>query len=453
MFSSVELKNYKCFKDISVSFKNKKGSVKPLILIYGDNGSGKTAFISSFTFFRKSLLSLTNNYLMLEFLQQKKVDNIDSTLFSGSPMFDISSEVKKNRRIGSSDNVLLKFGITLNKRDYFYELEFNEENILISEKLYRVTTTQIFEMFTVTRDSIKFGRGTFDNHQTNILSDRYESYWGNYTLLSIIVSEIQQNNRHFINDEIHKSLRSIIVFLLDMNINCAESGYEHQDFLNLMQRIDVDVEEGITNLSSKHVLDLGESLAREIMKWFNPNIIDAYYKFDIDGDVVRYKMYFKKKTEDGIIDIPYTMESNGTQKFFSLIRGIVDASMGHEFIMDGVDSGLHEFAIADLFEKGLLQLTNQSIFTLHATMVISFADPGSVYIASDKDGKHSIVCIQDITATQENHNNRARYEKGVFGRTYRLNKTSVPVTLSEFITGADTILKKKNSKILKKEIQ
>ncbi len=451
MFSSVELKNYKFFKNTTVSFKNKKGSVKPMILIYGDNGSGKTSFISSFTFLRKSLLSLSNNYLMLEYLQQKKVDRIDARVFSGSPMFDIRDEARKSRYYLAEGNLVLKFGITLNKRDYYYELGFDEESNLVSEKLYRETASQVFDMFTVTPEGIDFGRGSFDHHQSAILSEKFESYWGTYTLLSIIISEIQQNSRYFIRDEIHKSLRSIIVFLLDMHVSCHETGYEHQDFLNMLHRVEVDVEEGVTNLSTKHVLELGEPLAKSYLHWFNPSIIDAYYKFDIEGDLVRYILHIKKKTDDGIIDIPYNRESRGTQNFLSLLRGIVDAGMGHEFIMDGIDNGLHEFAVADLFEKGFLHLKNQNIFTLHSTLVMSFADPGSIYIASEDDGNYHIICIQDITTTQENHNNRARYEKGVFGRKYRLVRTQVPELVGDFIQGSESVLQKKSSAVLKRD--
>lgn len=451
MFSSIELKNYKCFKDISVSFKNKKGSLKPTILIYGENGTGKTSFISSFSFLRKSLLSLTNNYLMLEYLQVKKVDGIESGLFFGSALFNLKEEAAKVRRYESNGHIYLKYGITINKRDYFYVLEFNENNELILEKLYRENSQQEYEMFTITPKSISYGRGTFDHYQTDILTKELKKYWGSYTLFSIIVSQIQQGNRHFVRDEIHKSLRSILTFMLDMHINCTESGYEHQDFLNLLQRVEVNMEEGVTSKNAKLVLEKGETLARDLLNWFNPSIKDAYYRFEENGDTLTYKLYLKKQTEDGILDIPYTAESRGTKKFIKLIMGLVDAAMGQEFIMDGFDDGLHEFVVYELFEKELSNLKNQNILSLSSTYVMSIADPGSIYIATETDGKHEIICIQDITATQENHNNRARYEKGVFGRDFRESKGLVPGSMKDFIHGSETILRKKNSNILTKD--
>ena len=48
MFRYVKLKNYKSLVDLNVDFTEKKDTPKKLILIYGENGAGKSNFATSF---------------------------------------------------------------------------------------------------------------------------------------------------------------------------------------------------------------------------------------------------------------------------------------------------------------------------------------------------------------------------------------------------------------------
>lgn len=451
MFSSVELRNYKCFKDIKVSFKNRKGTVKPLVLIFGDTGSGKTSFISSFVFLRRSILSLTNNYLMLEYLQTKNGDKNEGALFANVSMFDLEREVERIRRLKSTGEILLKFGISINKRDYFYSLTFDAHNHLVEERLYRDVAEAENDLFKVTKDEILFGRGTFDHYQSEALLSQYEKYWGNYSLLSIILGEIQQNNRHFINDEIHKSLRMIITFLVDTHIRCPEVGYTHKNFVNMLHNVEFNVDEGVTNLEGRTFLEDGEKLAQSVMRWLNPDIDSVFYRYDQLGDIVRYKLFLRVKTPEGLLELPYEMMSAGTQKVLKMVPLLVDGFIGHEIIGDGLDEGIHELPFADLFEKNIMKFKGQGIMSLQTTLIMSVADPGAIYIASVEEGVYTITCIQEIAQTQENHNNRTRYEKGVFGQRKRIEPAGPGMNMERFVSGAESILKKKVGKMITKD--
>ena len=48
MFTNIKLKNFKSFKNVEIDFQSKKGKSKPLIIIYGENGSGKTTISQAF---------------------------------------------------------------------------------------------------------------------------------------------------------------------------------------------------------------------------------------------------------------------------------------------------------------------------------------------------------------------------------------------------------------------
>ncbi|MBW5381603.1 AAA family ATPase, partial [Brachyspira hampsonii] len=48
MFTYVKLKNYKSLVDFEVDLTSSKNNPKKMIIIYGENGAGKTNFINAF---------------------------------------------------------------------------------------------------------------------------------------------------------------------------------------------------------------------------------------------------------------------------------------------------------------------------------------------------------------------------------------------------------------------
>ena len=63
MISYVRLKNYRSLVDFYVDFTGKRGNVKKFILVYGENGVGKSNFASVF-------------YTLYETLRTKSIKDI-----------------------------------------------------------------------------------------------------------------------------------------------------------------------------------------------------------------------------------------------------------------------------------------------------------------------------------------------------------------------------------------
>ena len=49
MFTYVKLKNYKSLVDFEVDLTDSKNNPKKMVVIYGENGTGKTNFINAFS--------------------------------------------------------------------------------------------------------------------------------------------------------------------------------------------------------------------------------------------------------------------------------------------------------------------------------------------------------------------------------------------------------------------
>jgi len=55
MITKLRITNFKSFSDITVDFTDRNGNPKPLILIYGENGAGKSNLLLSILFFAQTL--------------------------------------------------------------------------------------------------------------------------------------------------------------------------------------------------------------------------------------------------------------------------------------------------------------------------------------------------------------------------------------------------------------
>ena len=73
MFTSLELHNYKSLVELNVSFLKKKDIAKKLIVVYGENGVGKSNFASAFFTLYESMQTLSVRKAIMAFLEDKKV--------------------------------------------------------------------------------------------------------------------------------------------------------------------------------------------------------------------------------------------------------------------------------------------------------------------------------------------------------------------------------------------
>ena len=58
MFEYIKLKNYKSFKDVELNLLDRRNNPKKLILIYGENGIGKSNIASAFFMLSETLRTM-----------------------------------------------------------------------------------------------------------------------------------------------------------------------------------------------------------------------------------------------------------------------------------------------------------------------------------------------------------------------------------------------------------
>ena len=110
MFTYLKLKNFKSFKDIEFDFRTIGGRPNNLIIIYGENGAGKSNLVEAFNFLKDSIDAIRNRNKyerlkdtideedsmedLLSFEQRIHYKVPDHDLIKLSMLFDVSEQKK-----------------------------------------------------------------------------------------------------------------------------------------------------------------------------------------------------------------------------------------------------------------------------------------------------------------------------------------------------------------------
>ena len=137
MFTRIRLKNYKSLVDFSVNFLQKKGVAKKAIIVYGENGVGKSNFASAFYTLCESIQTLSVRKTIQTFLEKKgeDVEIKDSFLkYLSRNLRDTEAIISNCKTIDSNGNMELEFDFMLNGKAGTYLLVYDNAK-LIHEKL------------------------------------------------------------------------------------------------------------------------------------------------------------------------------------------------------------------------------------------------------------------------------------------------------------------------------
>ena len=141
MFEYVKLKNFKSFGDVEFNLLDRKGNPKKLILLYGENGIGKSNLASAFFMLSETLRTMDVRDIMQSFLSENPESMSDEMFARIIKMRykDLETLIRENKMVSSSDTMYLEFGFKLRDKSGKYILETNDSQI-IHERLEYVLT-------------------------------------------------------------------------------------------------------------------------------------------------------------------------------------------------------------------------------------------------------------------------------------------------------------------------
>lgn len=421
MITYVKMKNFMSFKDVTFDFRNGSKGAKKFVSIYGENGSGKSNFVTCIDFLRKSIESFQlagEAERMLEAAKEKDLPQelLEMLLNSTSIL-----RYKENcRMVECEDATTVEYGFQVNGHEGYYIMSFAER--FLYEKLYYFTGKQrgtLYEIdYTKKVPEIMLSNKLFGNRKAELeLKDEISKYWGKHTLLSIFNKEKKEKNEAYIKESYLEYVFDIINMLKDTTIHCKKSSLSGSEIsagkpANVLRNL----EEGKIKSENDNLLDCSERIMRDFFTQAYADIKDVYYERKYEKDVIAYKLYVKKMIGGKVRTIPFFKESAGTRHIIDIIRLLLGAFCGVTVVYDEIDNGIHDLLLKNVLESMIEDITGQLIITTHNTYMLETIDIKSVYLINvDYQGNKEVKCLDKYPRIQGTNNPRIMYLKGLFG--------------------------------------
>lgn len=427
MISYIKLKNFKSFEKVTLDLHGKNGIPKKLAFIYGENGSGKTNLMESMYFLRSTFDTLKNINDISNFNTGKLQEKINENPELKNELFEklfkqafrpLNELLKDNKMINSKDTMQIEIGFYLNDKEGVYLVEFDDSKV-IKETLFYTIKKRIGEIFSISCDEIKLNDSVFlEKKYKNEIEDNINKFWGKHTFMSILFNETSQKNQKYINQRINKNLLDCMKFFSSSTVIC-NNNFGHKGFSAAASSILSNLESGIINDDNKNELPVFEKFLNIFFTQLYSDIKKVYYKTALTTDSTeKYELFVMKEVYNKIIEIPFRLESTGTQKLLNILPAIVSSLSGSSVLIDEVDSGIHDqlmFKIIELFKSSLLETKlGQFIATTHNTLLMKQLAPENIYIInSDAFGNKEIKNVGDYYfRTHKNNNPQLKYLNG-----------------------------------------
>lgn len=438
MFTYVRLKNYKSLVDFEANLISKGDKLKNLILIYGENGVGKSNFISSFltlqeTFKTRFSTKLFDDFnvvsLELDDAKREVLNRINkiSTVLKQSPeetilmygassIFEgIESVIKKYKTIDSKENMIMQFEFKIQNKKGKYYLE-TDNNKIVSEYLEFIHNKDYVEFFNITEENIKINSNVFkDDSYRKDLKNLCEKYWGKHSLMSILLYDIKDKNENYVKKRTSTNLVNLINYLYNIPIKIEDDFIKGNTIIS-QEHFKFDFIRGSIDIEEEAKLETYQNILDNIFTSLYADVKEVYYKKSNQGNKIEYELYFKKILNNEIVDIDFSFESNGTKKILNLIYYLLYSLKNSIVIIDEFDNGIHDLLVTHILDNISEYIKGQIIITTHNTHILESNElsKNAYVLMSDASGNKQILPISSFERLHPNLNIRDRYLNGLY---------------------------------------
>lgn len=443
MFTSIHLENYKTFSTLTVDLTQKSGVPKNLVLLYGENGAGKSNFAAAFFTLAETMRTMDFRDFLQEFMSNnKEIAEDESFLKMLRAQFrDMEAIVQDVRAIGTTDNLILDFSFIIDGKKGRYLMEMGEKEI-VHERLEYTLEKNKGVYFDITPMSKKLNEKVFIDKA--FLADVYTNltkFWGKHSLLAILQHETGDKTQSYLNSAISKQFKICLEDLLRLSCKVKFPNAPERGIVGLVHPMLSELDRG--DIKSDHLqeLDRAEAMLNCFLPKINTDIRAAYYKKKNKENSVHYELYTQQMISGKLCDVPFNLESTGTQSILELLPFFLIAATGSTVVIDELDTGIHDMRVRDLLLSVQSEISGQLVVTTHNTLLMNSELPASTFyiINKDKNGQRHIDCITDtVGRVHPNHNIQNRYLQG----DYKGVPESTKVSLKELLDVLENDLEK-----------
>lgn len=423
MFKKIFFQNFKSFSNLTFDLIN-RGRPKNIVAIYGENGAGKSNIVDAFKLLRLSMNTMNVSKKIAEiqakFQENEDKDNlpdinkISEYLFGGENSFYEVS--KKTHRISANDNTKLVFEFNMASSDGKYTLEYNKRGELVSESLDYIINSKIGNHFKIEHNektSILLNKTIFKKGILKDLREQIEKFWGKHTFLAIFSDYVKSVNNDYLLMSISENFIKVITEFQKISIWTEEMRGPFDNTALLLTQLD----KGEIDSSEKEKLIQTEEIIYNYFSAMYADIKDIRYNLDEEGETIKYELMIHKNIGGELIEVPISLESNGTKKLLELLTVFLWAVDGRICVVDEIDTGIHDILMNNVLKSLSSCVSGQLIFTTHDTALLKeLASSSAYFISIDVNGNKKIKSGNDMDKKVAPNNNMEKmYLEGFFG--------------------------------------
>lgn len=435
MFEYIKLKRFKSFGDVEFNLLDKKGNPKNMILIYGENGAGKSNLASALLLLSETLRTMDVRDFIESMLvkQPDAMQNEDFSRFLKMRYKDLETLIKESKMVNSDSSMYLEFGFKLNGKSGCYVIETNDSQ-LIHEHLEYTLSKNRGVYFDITPDDVSISSKIFRTKKSyNEIKAACSKYWGKHTLLSIIMHESDDKADTYIKEQFSEHFDTVLEFINRISGNIKFGSRQERGFIGLPEEIIGEYDEGIIPKTDEPLLDKTELMLNMFIKSIYKDVEKVYYKRIYKENTIRYSLMQTKLLAGKLRDIEFSMESTGTQSLLQLLPFMLVVVHGSTAIIDEFDTGVHDLLVQKLVRSLYSNLQGQLILTTHNTLLMESGLPKeNIYVISEiANGEKEIQCITHYDPKiHTNTNIRNQYLNGTYSGTPDLKDVNFQQLLS-----------------------
>lgn len=226
MFTNLKLKNFKSFKNVEIDLQSKKDISKPLIIIYGENSSGKTTLTQAFLALRRTMATMQLRGMLKDLLDDKftppenfplKSDVVLEILKSKLSTNGIENIITDYKLINSTENMSLEYEFNIEGGNGSYYLETDSTKV-VRERLEFTINKNKGCYFNIDQNNVYINENIFETKDFDgLIKNQVEMYWGKHTLLSILYFEMEDKADTYINSTISPNLMKLMTSFKNIN--------------------------------------------------------------------------------------------------------------------------------------------------------------------------------------------------------------------------------------------
>ncbi|SFF02657.1 ATPase/GTPase, AAA15 family [Chitinophaga sp. CF118] len=345
MIISFSIKNFRNVKDkVTLSFEPESSKdlegyyitepipglrLLKLGLIYGPNGSGKTTILKGLEFLRQLIINPASQKQELLEFSPFLFDEQTPTQESGFELTFVHKQTK-----------------------YYYEVTFTKEAIIYEHlDFYSPKKSLVYERSTDKEkqlSKIKFGPKAKINkaHEATLEAN---TLWNNTVLGGFLKTNIDSDELRNVTDWFLRVMRNMITPETDLSFSITQglesSDINKKNIIQFLKKADFNISDIALK---KKVIEYSEEV-RDLIKSINkvvysklPNPEGIEDKDSTERIEVHFQHSILVGTKESRYNLPYTEESEGTQRYFQL-SGLLDQMLRKQnvIMIDELESSLH----------------------------------------------------------------------------------------------------------------